>query len=55
MYSDSAILYFKSVSNLNPLTIEQETQLGLEIKAGSKRAIDTLVKHNLKLVIKIAK
>jgi len=55
MYSDSAIRYFKSVSNLNPLTIEQETRLGQQIKAGSKRAINTLVEHNLKLVIKIAK
>jgi RNA polymerase primary sigma factor len=55
MYSESAIRYFKSVSNLNPLTIEQETQLGLEIKNGSKRAINELVQHNLKLVIKIAK
>lgn len=55
MYSDSAIRYFKSVSNLNPLTIEQETRLGQQIKAGSKRAVNTLVEHNLKLVIKIAK
>jgi RNA polymerase primary sigma factor len=55
MYSDSAIRYFKSVSNLNPLTIEQETKLGQQIKQGSQRAINTLVEHNLKLVIKIAK
>lgn len=55
MYSESVIRYFKSVSNLNPLTIEQEIQLGLQIKAGSKSAIDKLVKHNLKLVITIAK
>jgi RNA polymerase primary sigma factor len=55
MYSESVVRYFKSVSNLNPLSIEQETALGKQIKAGSKRAIDTLVEHNLKLVIKIAK
>jgi len=55
MYSDSAVRYFKSVSNLNPLTIEQETQLGMQIRQGSQRAINTLVEHNLKLVIKIAK
>jgi RNA polymerase primary sigma factor len=55
MYSDSVIRYFKSVSNLNPLTIEQETKLGMQIRQGSQRAINTLVEHNLKLVIKIAK
>jgi RNA polymerase primary sigma factor len=55
MYSDSVVRYFKSVSNLNPLTIEQETQLGKQIRQGSQRAINTLVEHNLKLVIKIAK
>jgi RNA polymerase primary sigma factor len=55
MYSESVVRYFKSVSNLNPLSIEQETALGKQIKAGSKRAINTLVEHNLKLVIKIAK
>jgi RNA polymerase primary sigma factor len=55
MYSDSVVRYFKSVSNLNPLTIEQETKLGMQIRQGSQRAINTLVEHNLKLVIKIAK
>ena len=55
MYSESVVRYFKSISYLNPLSIEQETALGKQIKEGSKRAINTLVEHNLKLVIKIAK
>ena len=55
MVSDSVIRYFKSIGNLKTLTIAEETKLGNEIKAGSTQALHTLVAHNLKLVIKIAK
>jgi RNA polymerase primary sigma factor len=55
MFSDSVIRYFKSIGNLKTLTIAEETKLGNEIKSGSTKALHTLVAHNLKLVIKIAK
>lgn len=46
--------YFDSIKHLNPLTKEEEQELGHLIKKGDRSAIHKLVNHNLKIVIKIA-
>ena len=46
--------YFKTIKNLNPLSKEEEQALAVRIQAGDKDAVQTLVKHNLKLVVSIA-
>ena len=52
--SESLGRYFKSIQNLNPLTKEEELELGIKAQAGDRTAIDKLIKHNLKIVVKIA-
>ena len=52
--SDSLVLYFKSVKDFNPLSKDEELELAAQIKAGSRRALDKLINHNLKIVITIA-
>lgn len=52
--SENLPKYFKSIAKCNPLTIEQEKELGLRIKAGDERAVHELVRHNLKIVVTIA-
>jgi len=52
--SKSLEKYFKSIQNLNPLTISEEQELGVRIKSGDRNAINLLVQHNLKIVVTIA-
>jgi len=52
--SDSLERYFKSIQNLNPLKKEEELDLARKAQAGDQRALDTLVTHNLKIVVTIA-
>jgi len=52
--SESLDRYFESIRNLNPLSREQERDLALKIKEGNRDAINTLVKHNLKIVVTMA-
>jgi len=52
--SDSLNRYFESIQNLNPLTREQEQELAVKIKEGCRASINTLVQHNLKIVVTIA-
>ena len=52
--SDSLNRYFESIQNLNPLTREQEQLLAAKIKEGCRVSINTLVQHNLKIVVTIA-
>lgn len=52
--SDSLNRYFESIQNLNPLTREQEQELAVKIKDGCRASINTLVQHNLKIVVTIA-
>jgi len=52
--SDNLPKYFKSISKMNPLTLEEEKGLALRIKAGDQAAIHKLVQHNLKIVVTIA-
>ena len=52
--SENLPKYFKSIAKCNPLTIEQEKELGQRIKAGDSNAVHELVRHNLKIVVTIA-
>lgn len=52
--SDSLKAYFKSIQNLDPLSKEEEQELATKIQAGNTRAVDKLVTHNLKIVVRIA-
>jgi RNA polymerase primary sigma factor len=52
--SESLVRYFKSIQGLNPLTKDEELELGRKAKAGDRAAMDKLIKHNLKIVVTIA-
>ncbi len=52
--SDNLPLYFKSITGFGVLPIEEEQKLAKRIAAGDKHAVDTLVEHNLKIVVTIA-
>jgi len=52
--SESLDRYFKSIKNLNPLTSEEERELAIKIRQGCRSSINTLVEHNLKIVVTIA-
>jgi RNA polymerase primary sigma factor len=52
--SDNLPRYFKSISKCNPLSLEEEKELGSRIKAGDETAVHELVRHNLKIVVTIA-
>lgn len=52
--SDSLEKYFKSIRNLNPLTKDEEIELAKKAQLGDRSAINKLVEHNLKIVVKIA-
>jgi len=47
--------YLAMIANFKPLTIEEEIELAERIKKGDKAAKDTLVNHNLRAVVSIAK
>lgn len=46
--------YLKEISGFNPLTREEEGELGRKIAQGDDKALKKLVKHNLKFVVSIA-
>ena len=46
--------YFKQIRNYEVLTPEREKELISKIKQGDKIATDTLIRHNLKLVVTIS-
>lgn len=52
---DSTRFYLKEISKIPLLTYEEEKKLALRIKDGDEKAVDTLVEHNLRLVVSIAK
>ena len=52
---DSTRFYLKEISKISLLTYEEEKKLALRIKDGDQKAVDTLVEHNLRLVVSIAK
>jgi RNA polymerase primary sigma factor len=48
-------IYFGDISKTKLLTKEQEAELAQKIKAGDKKALNTLVSSNLRFVISVAK
>jgi RNA polymerase primary sigma factor len=52
--SESLSRYFDSIKDLNPLTKEDEQELGKLAQAGDRTAIEALVRYNLKIVVRIA-
>ncbi|MDR2577508.1 MAG: RNA polymerase sigma factor RpoD/SigA [Chitinispirillales bacterium] len=51
----SLALYLKEISKLQPLTSEREAELATDIKKGDQRALNTLVKANLRFVVSVAR
>ena len=47
--------YFTEVSGVPMITPEEEVKLAKQIKKGSQRALDRLVKANLRFVVSVAK
>jgi len=52
--SENLPKYFKTIQKNTPLSIAEEGQLVLDIQAGDSRAVDALVRANLKFVVKVA-
>lgn len=46
--------YFKSIQKYQPLSREEELELAIAIQSGCRDALNRLVNHNLKIVVKIA-
>ena len=52
---DSTRFYLKEISKIPLLSYEEERELAQRIAAGDQEAVDEMVKHNLRLVVSIAK
>ena len=52
---DSTRFYLKEISKIPLLTFEEEKALAMRIAAGDQEAVDEMVRHNLRLVVSIAK
>lgn len=51
---DSLATYLKEISKIEPLSKEEEMNLGKKIQKGHKKSLDELVKRNLKYVVSVA-
>jgi RNA polymerase primary sigma factor len=47
--------YFREISKYPTLTAEQEKELFIQLKAGNESVVETIIKHNLKFVVGVAK
>lgn len=52
---DSFKQYLKNISNIDMLTREEETELAIKSSAGDEKAINELVRRNLRFVVSVAK
>ena len=53
--NQSTDIYLKEISKTTPLTVVQEIDCAKRIKKGDKKALDLLVKANLRFVVSVAK
>lgn len=52
--SENLPKYFKTIAKSNPLSLAEEKELTRRIAEGDTDALNTLVKHNLKIVVTLA-
>lgn len=48
-------LYFKAISKNKPLTLAEEAVLAVRIRKGERKALETLVKANLRFVVSVSR
>jgi RNA polymerase primary sigma factor len=51
----SLALYFKEIGNNKPLSLAEEAVLAVRIRKGDRKALDTLVKANLRFVVSVSR
>lgn len=54
-YEEEIDYYFKSLKEYDKLTADEEKELGFRIQNGDREALNTLVEHNLRFVVNVAK
>jgi RNA polymerase primary sigma factor len=54
-YNDPAALYMREINKYTPFKPDEEARLASQIKKGDKKALEMLVKANLRFVVSVAK
>jgi RNA polymerase primary sigma factor len=49
------VLYFKAIGKNKPLSLTEEADLAIRIRKGERKALDTLVKANLRFVVSVSR